>query len=667
MDQVTPTMDLDPGYARNSVNFEVLPTGGYGRIPGYERYDGHTAYPSSATYQVIQVTAFTNTPAANQTLTGQTSGATATIIYVATGSATWMAVTKITGTFQTGEVVKVGATTIGTTTSPTVGVSSQLDATITAAAADVYRALISPVPGAGPVRGVWLYNDTVYAFRDNAGGTQTLMYKATTSGWSQVTFGSYITFSAGTGTITDGVTVTGATSGATGVVSRACVQSGAWGSNAAGILVFQSITGTFQAGEGLKVGGTSQATCGGAQTAITLNPGGKFEFVNANFYGSLSTYRMYGCDGINRAFEFDGTVFVPIFTGFSPDAPKHICAHKGYLFVSVQTSIGWSGAGLPYNWSAAAGAGTIGAGDTVTGLLVLPGAQTTGAMAVYGAQNTFVLYGTGNSSWNFITYNTGAGCIDYTAYNMDDAYALDYRGIVSLKATLNYGNFDTVSLSNRVKTFVLSELTKTTYACINRGKSQYRLFFSDGWGLYVTQVDGQQLGCMPVWFPNPVNCLVQSRLSSGTEVTFFGSANGYVYQLDAGTSFDGTAINASCTLAWNFNRSPRVLKRYRKASVEVNGPGYCALDFGYSLQYGNSAYAQANGTLNYPSQFQQSNWDSFTWDAFTWDGQTLIPSECEMQGTGENVAITFSCNSNAFKPFTVNSVILHYSARRALR
>ena len=61
------------------------------------------------------------------------------------------------------------------------------------------------------------------------------------------------------------------------------------------------------------------------------------------------------------------------------------------------------------------------------------------------------------------------------------------------------------------------------------------------------------------------------------------------------------------------------------------------------------------------------NWDSFTWDSFTWDGTTLSPSECELQGTGENIAISISSTSNAFPPFTINSVILHYSPRRALR
>ena len=43
--------------------------------------------------------------------------------------------------------------------------------------------LAQAVPGSGPVRGVWLYNGDVFAWRDNAGGTALVMHKATAGGW----------------------------------------------------------------------------------------------------------------------------------------------------------------------------------------------------------------------------------------------------------------------------------------------------------------------------------------------------------------------------------------------------------------------------------------------------------------------------------------------------
>ena len=45
------------------------------------------------------------------------------------------------------------------------------------------RALITAVPGEGPIRGVWLYNGKVYAFRNAVGGATCVMWESSTGGW----------------------------------------------------------------------------------------------------------------------------------------------------------------------------------------------------------------------------------------------------------------------------------------------------------------------------------------------------------------------------------------------------------------------------------------------------------------------------------------------------
>lgn len=49
------------------------------------------------------------------------------------------------------------------------------------------RALIQPVPGSGPVRGVFVYQGAVHAFRDTADGLNKKLYKATPTGWTELT------------------------------------------------------------------------------------------------------------------------------------------------------------------------------------------------------------------------------------------------------------------------------------------------------------------------------------------------------------------------------------------------------------------------------------------------------------------------------------------------
>lgn len=666
LDLITPTLSLKPGVARSSVNWECNLTGGYSTIQGYERFDGRSA-PSDSQFVVFNIT-YVNAPSLGDTVVGQTSGATGVVCGVDSVSG-FLAVTRIVGVFVASEQVMVGVTntgTLGTTLAASVS-SGQTLAIYSACAADQQRSLIAAVPGSGPVRGAVMFNGTVYAFRNNLAATSTDMYASSSTGWQAVNLGSYVTFTSGTAIINDGDTVTGFSSGATGIARRVSLRSGTWGSTATGIIVFTSITGIFQAAESLRVGGVAKATCSGAQTATTLLPGGKFEFVINNFGGASGAERLYGCDGVNKAWEFDGTSFVPIATGMASDTPKHIIAHRNYLFLTFGASLQWSSLGAPYQWSAVFGAGEVALAEPITGMLVQPGANATAALAIYTDNNTCIMYGSSSSTWNLVTFNTGTGALDYSVQNLLSSYAFCDRGVTSLQTSLNYGNFDMGMLTYAIQPFITTQRTKLATSCINRQKAQYRTFFNDGWGMYLTIANGKYMGAMPVWFPDAVfNCSVGTDLT-GTDVTLLcGTSSGYVYTLDKGTSFDGAAITTALTLNWNAVRSPRLLKRYRKCALEASGTGYAKLSVSYILGYGKDVSGMSP-TIDYATGFNQTLWDSFTWDSFTWDGVTLAPSEIELMGTGENIAVTIGGSSNYYGAVTLNSIIISYSYRRGLR
>lgn len=663
VDQMTPILQLKSGVLRDAMNFEANVLGGYARIGGYERYDG-TALASTNTYQPIFIASFVNIPVVGQTLTGATSGATGSIIEV---EATYVVVTAVTGIFTTSEVMKVGATVIGTATPPTV--TPPADQAIHASlAANYRRAFINAVPGSGPVRGVFIYNDIVYAFRDNVGGTATLLYKATGASWVNIPYFNEISFTAGTTVPTDGATLT--QGGVTATLKRAVLQSGVWQGSAAGRLII-----TTPAGGSFAVGaatiGTTTVTLSGPSTAITMAIGGIFEVVTGNFSGQSTTNRAYGCDGANRCWEFDGTTLVPITTGFTPDTPKHISIHKNFLFISVLGSLGFSAPGLPYDWTALDGAGVIAFGENITNLLEMPGSQATATMGVWTLHNTFMLYGTGQSNWNPVPFNTGTGGFDYTAENMAHSYVFDSMGVIDLQTVLNYGNFDSATITFNVNKFIQQERAKAIGSCLVKTKSQYRLFFSDGYALFSTNVQGQYGQAsntynMPVLFPNPVSCVMSTKLSSGEEVIYFGSTNGYVYKMDSGTSFDGQNINAWLTFVTNTVGSPQTEKHFRHARIEAIGQSYFNFMFGYTLGYG-AADIVGNNKVQYENSVSTPYWDQFIWDAFVWDGGSITPTDCDMQGDAENYAITLNSSSNAFWPFTVNSIIVNYTPRRIKR
>jgi len=153
------------------------------------RDDGQPA-PSDATWHELPIDDLAGI-VDGDTLTGATSGATGVVVAIAADLLS-VAVTKVTGTFVDTETVNGGATTL---TGDPISEGS-LDITTEQAwrllAETEYRDDILVVPGLNAIRGVWQIKDRVYAFRDNAGETACIVYKATAAGWNMATMTEYI-------------------------------------------------------------------------------------------------------------------------------------------------------------------------------------------------------------------------------------------------------------------------------------------------------------------------------------------------------------------------------------------------------------------------------------------------------------------------------------------
>lgn len=687
LDLTTPTLRLNPGALRDCLNFEVAQFGGYNRVDGYERYDGQPS-PSDALITTIQVASFTNVPLVGQVITQDVTGAIGTVVGVVIAPVPYMVVTQVTGVFDhTHMVSSLGASdfgpsdfggdfgggadgSIGMSVDVTVSIDPKTKAIYQAAATDVYRALIMRVPGDGPILGVvsmaFAGVDYVYAFRANVGSTAALLYQATTTGWVLVPYYNLISFTAGTTAVPlDGDTLT--QGGVTATIQRVMWQSGAWAGSAVGQFVIVNPSGgNFAAGSATTTSGAA-VTLSGIQTPITMAAGGRFEFEKCNFSGQLVTRRIYGCDGVNPPFEFDGTTLAPIMTGLSPNAPAHIRFHKNFLFIAQQASLLYCAAGNPFKWSSVDGAGEIATGDTVTGMITLPGSQTTATLGVYLHTNTAFLYGLDPTTFNFVTFNTGIGAVAYSIQNLFDTFFLDDLGVVTLKTTLNWGNFLPSTLTKNILPFIARERGNLMASSVSREKSQYRLFFGDGYALYCTVLNQNYLGSGTILFPHIITCVDTTKLISDDEASYAGTADGFVMQLDVGTSFDGAAISAYIVTAWDPVKSPRVLKRFRAASIEVQGSSYAEIQYGYQLGYDNTQVPHLPPITTALSLGAVPHWDSFVWDAFTWDGNGLTPTDVDQTGTAENIRVTILSGTNYIGAFTVNSIIHHYSMRRGMR
>lgn len=664
-DQVTSSYQLNPGAMRDCLNYACRPTGGYYRVPGYERFDGR-AQPHRAEFLPIDVTLL-DSPVLAVGMTGTFGNIPGSVAYI-DPFRRYVIVTKsvaLSTVFVPGPIL-ISAVNYGQANDYFAGLTIENIAVAKAAAANIYRADIQPVPGSGPIRGVTYFKDVAYAFRDNVGGTACDIHKSTGTGWAQVALGLTIPFSNASAMPTaEGTTLT--QGGVTATIDRWAITSGdLTGGTAAGYFVIHGVTGgSFAAGAATTNAGV--ITLAGGATQITLSPGGTYEFNIGNFTGSSATERIYGVDGVNNAFEFDGMVYTPIVVPGMTTKPTCLAIHALHLFLGFGGSAVHSGLGLPYNFEVVNGAGEIAVGNDITNFLILTGSDGGGALEILAKNNTCILYGTSSADWKLVSYNAGVGGWPRTAQNLFDGFALDDRGVIMMKQSLNYGNFDAATLTYNIRPFVQAHRGMSVCSGLNRENGQYRVFFSDGYGLYCTVSPQGFVGSGLVLFPKAPTCYFDGEDSTGDTYALFGTADGYVMRNDVGTSFDGASISAYLNTNINSSKSPRLRKRYRKCALEIQGDAYVDLSVGYSFEW-SSAKVLPHEFVSGDAQFSPLvYWDNFFWDAFFWDGRGDDAINVELSGTGENLQMILFSDSDHTAEFTVVSAIFHFSPRRGNR
>ena len=154
-----------------------------------------------------------------------------------------------------------------------------------------------------------------------------------------MTLTPFIPFNAGTATIAEGTAINNG-SGATATVLRVALASGDWGGTpqASGRLYVSGVTGTWAASNPIGRWRNDQGDGDRAISTPALLPGGTVECANYNFYASSNSYRLYGVDGVNPAFEFDGSNFYQLITAMPQDKPTHLACHGGYFTCRSQVA-----------------------------------------------------------------------------------------------------------------------------------------------------------------------------------------------------------------------------------------------------------------------------------------------------------------------------------------
>lgn len=672
-------LSIPDGMALAAINYELLTSDGYRRVSGFERFDGQ-ASPSDASYWILNYDAGTGAISEGDVVTGLISGASGVALtnQIGTVAEGYLVLTTVTDTFQDGEALQVSAVTRATAASVAAergALTAADDATHAQDAIETQRALIGKVgasDGAGLVRGVHVYNGDKYAFRNNAAITKCLMWKSTVAGWVEQDLGNRIPFTdVGAGVeYVEGETITGATSGASATIARVVLQSGAWGTDAEGYFIIGAVTsGPFQVEDTTgSIAGAVPITS--AEIENILAPNGRYEFENYNFFGSTKTKRMYGVNGVSEAFEWDGSVFVPLITGNTVDTPSHLTINEYHLqLVFPNGSLQNSSTGTPYVW-AGLGAAEIGCGDDIVGLKKEVG----GALAIVCRNRTFALHGknTTDSPWDLKPISEEAGGIEWTIQRLGSTRYLDDRGFMDFKAVQEFGDFDTVTYSQLIEPLVSAKKELAVSSVIVKKKSQIRTFFSDGTGIIAT-FNGKKLsGFTTVQYVDSssntavVRCTANGEDENGSEILFFGSDDGYVYQMDKGTSFDGGPVVATLVLTYSHLGSPSYNKQFKKLIMDADGSVGTVINYNVLLDYGAGS-SPAGITLSKTMASGGSSWDAAIWNEFSWASEDVTRIEGSVDGVGRNIGLQISSSSTYTEPHILYGVTYHYIKRKLVR
>ncbi len=648
LDTTTAALVTSPSAVIAGANYEPIAEG-YARIQGYERFDGRAA-PSDAEFWTIDYKYGSISPAAGSVVTGQTSGATGVVIVIPTPtSGDWanataageIVLTAVTGTFTAGENLLLGSVTVmQTVDAPRIfGAATPLDRQIRIKAAQAhYRGLIAKVPGSGPVRGVAIFNGTIYAWRDNAGATAAKMFKATAAGWVEVSLGRKLPFTTGLHEIFEGQTIVGVTSGATATVARIVRTSGDWGSTAAGYIILSGLVGSF-IGEQIKVGATVVANAS-ADVANTLPAGGQYETIEHNFYGRSDKNAMYAVNGVGQAFEFRPGMFCPISTGTTPDAPTHIAEIAEHLLLSFPGgSVQHSGVGEPLIFDVVQGAGEFGFGTEITNFIQ----SNESAVAVFGQKKIGIFSGRDAASFQLAELTEEAGAFAWTAQRIARTVYMDMRGLRDLAATQAYGNFKTGSISANFDRYLTLRLQANQIpigSIVSRAKSQYRVYWADGTGLSIF-MGNKVPEALPFNLKGiSIYCLTAGEI--GTEEDLLaGSQDGYVYRLDRGNSFDGVSFDYYLVTPFNHFGDATREDRFHKIVLEMIAPNYTEIGITAMFDYGDGEKPTASGEF-FVVYGNGGIFNAVTWNNFVWSSSAEGRAEAPIDGIGRNAAFVIA-------------------------
>lgn len=626
-----------PGSARILRNFEPSTEGGYRRILGYNRFDDEEV----PTY---------GSPLVHG---GSQTGTTLVIgnLFFEPQAGDTFSIAGVAGTYT---VEAAGVSFSSVNKRATLTLTTSLDSS----PAD--KAAVTFTSNRGLIRGLAAWENFSIAIRNNN------VYSSTGSGWTRINVPSYGT-----------VRVNG-------------------GSQTGGTLIVDGLTATPQIGDTFVIAGVdliytivSPVTVSGGGATITINPNLDsspadneiITFLTANKTGNnknrFAKYRLgtaqkiAGVDGTNYPFIYNGTTYTQLNSAPSDvEAAEHIVFFKNQMFFAKGDVLTFTAPYSDNDFNPANGAGNISVGSRITGIVVFRE-----QLIIFAEDKIDRL--TGNTLSDFVLQPIARniGCVDRDTIQEigSDVMFLGPDGLRLLSATDRIGDIDLAVVSKSIQKEVTDFLTASTSfaSVVIKKKSQYRLFgfnenisASSSNGILGTQLAGDQSNYFGWAELRGIKAHVaDSNYRDTIETVLFANADGYVYEMESGNSFDGAKIFATFSTPFVPITDPRIRKTFYKLFLYLDPQGSVKVSTNLKLDFDDADIIQPSTILfsNTANIVEFYGSPNSTYGVTIYGSKLKKVFQSQLIGSGFTASLQFVSDSTD-PPFNLDAATIEFAS-----
>lgn len=625
-----------PGSARVLRNFEPSILGGYRRINGYEKYTS-SIVPSYGDPKVQG--------------SGQ-SGTTLIIsnLHTSPAAGDQLIIAGVTGTYT---IASSGVSF------DTVNKRATLTLTTSLASSPADKANVTFTTSKGKIIGVAAWQNKAIAVRNDN------VYQSNGTAWNKINVPSY-------GTVqVNGATQTGST------------------------LIVDGLTAAPQAGDTFIIAGvelvytvTADATVTSGGATLSINPAldsspandAAITFLTANRSGGLknrfekyrigTTEKIVGVDSVNVPFIYDATTFTCLNSAPSDVVgAEHVVWFKNQLFFAKGDKLTFTSPYTDNDFNPANGAGTIGVGSAITGLVVFRE-----QLIIFSQSRISQLVGNTLSDFVLKPITLNIGCIDTDTIQEvgSDIMFLAPDGLRLLSGTDTFGDYGLAVVSKVIQSEMTSFIRASTSfsSIVIKQKSQYRIFgyndnitMQNAVGILGTQTVGDQTGVLAWAELRGIKAYVADGDYNGrTEVLLFANEDGYVYRMESGNSFDGNNIIAEFSTPFVFINDPRVRKTFYKLFLYTDPEAGVTTSVNLRLDFDDQGVVQPETIIlsNVSATAGIFGSNTATYGTSVYGGSLKKLFQTQLVGSGFAASLQFVSNS-IDAPFSLDAATLEFS------